>query len=145
MSVANESVLEFLDLSLHINKQKKICVHIYAKPTNSFTYVLPSTCYSKRNLKNIPKGIALRLRRICDSHMRRDEFQNYQIATEYNIYFVKRQFHTVINISRSEARQVKQKVRRQNFNLVTVYNPMLNNLQKVIKSNLSLLYSDPDS
>ena len=43
MSVANQSILEFLDLSLHINEQNKICVDVYAKPTNSFTYVLPST------------------------------------------------------------------------------------------------------
>ena len=45
MSVANNnSVLEFLDLSLPINEDKKICVGV--KATNSLTYVLPSTCYS---------------------------------------------------------------------------------------------------
>ena len=45
MSVAKDSALEFLDLSLHINEHNKICVDVYAKPTNSFTYVLLSTCY----------------------------------------------------------------------------------------------------
>ena len=67
MSVANQSTLEFLDLSLHINEQNMIFVDVYAKPTNSFTYVLPSTFSPKRNINNIPKSIALRLRRICDS------------------------------------------------------------------------------
>ena len=67
MSVANESVLEFLDLRLRVNEQNKICVDVYSKSTNSFTYVLPCTCYSKGNINNIPKGITLRLRRICDS------------------------------------------------------------------------------
>ena len=47
ISVANESVLEFLDLSLRINKQKKIWVAVCVEPSNSFTYVLPSTCYPK--------------------------------------------------------------------------------------------------
>lgn len=47
ISVANESVLEFLDLSLRINKQNKIWVDVCAEPSNSFTYVLPSTCYPK--------------------------------------------------------------------------------------------------
>ena len=62
MSIAsNYSVLEFLDLSLHINEHNKICVDVYAKPTNSFTYVLPSTCYPKKCIKKVPKGIALRL------------------------------------------------------------------------------------
>lgn len=35
MSVAKDSVLEFLDLNLHINKHTKICIDVYAKPTNS--------------------------------------------------------------------------------------------------------------
>ena len=148
MSVANQSTLEILDLSLHINEQNKICVDVYAKPTNSFTYVFPSTCYPKRNINNISKSIALRLRRICDSDekfdMRSDEHQNYLIARHYNISLVNKQFHSVRSISRSEARQVKRKVTKQNFNLVTVYNPLLNNLQKVVKNNLPLLYSDPD-
>ena len=68
MSIANNnSILEFLDLSLHINEHNKICVDVYAKPTNSFTYVLPSTCYPKKSINKVPKGIVLRLRRICDS------------------------------------------------------------------------------
>ena len=50
MSIANNnSVLEFLDLRLHINEHNKICVNVYAKPTNSLSYVLPSTCYPKEH------------------------------------------------------------------------------------------------
>ena len=148
MSVANQSTLELLDLRLHINEQNKICVDVYAKATNSFTYVLPSTCYPKRNINNISKSIALRLRRICDSDgkfdMRSDEYQNYLIARDYIISLVKKQLHSVRSISRSDARQVKREVTQESFNLVTVYNPLLNNLQKVIKNNLPLLYSDSD-
>ena len=66
-SVANELVLEFLDLSLHIDEHNKICMDVFANSTDSFTYVLPSTCYPKKNINNVPKGIALRLRRICDT------------------------------------------------------------------------------
>ena len=50
MSIANNnSILKFLDLRLYINEHNKICVNVYAKPTNSFTYVLPSTCYPERD------------------------------------------------------------------------------------------------
>ena len=42
MSVANQSTLEFLDLSLHINEQNKICVDVYAKPTNSASFYMLS-------------------------------------------------------------------------------------------------------
>ena len=80
---------------------------MFVKPTNSFTYVLPSTCYPKKNINNVPKGIALRLRRICDTDekfdIRSSEYQNYLIARDYRPTLVKRQFHTIKNISRREA------------------------------------------
>ena len=85
---------------------------------------------------------------ICDSDekfdMHRDEYQNYLIARDYNVSLVKKQFHSVRSISSSEERQVKRKVTKESFTLVTVYNPLLNNLQKVLMNNLPLLYSDPD-
>ena len=68
MSIANnDSVFEFLDLSLYINEQNEISVSVYAKPTNIFTYTLSSTCYPKQNINKVPNGTALRLRRISDS------------------------------------------------------------------------------
>ena len=140
MSVANELVLEFLDLSLHIDEHNKICVDVSVKPTNSFTYVLPSTCYAKKNVNNVPKGIAWRLRRIFDTDekfdIRSSEYQNYLIARDYKPTLVKRQFHAIKNISRREAWQVKPKVIKSNFNLITVYNPVVKNLEKILNDNL---------
>ena len=82
-----------VDLSLHIDEHKKICVDVFAKPTNRFIYVLPSTCYPKKNIKNVPKGIALRLRRICDTDEKFDirsyKNQNYLIARDYKPTLVK--------------------------------------------------------
>ena len=67
MEVAEDS-LEFVDLKLMFDKEaKKISVDVFSKTTNSFTYALPNTCFPKNNIENIPKGAALRLRRICDS------------------------------------------------------------------------------
>ena len=114
VSIANnDSILEFLDLTLHMNERNEICVDVYAKPTNSFIYVLPSTCYPKKSINKVPKGIALRLGRICDSDekfdIRSSKYQNYLIARDYNPSLVKKQFHSVRNISRSDARLVKPK------------------------------------
>ena len=66
MQTADDSGIAFLDLKL-IMQNGKISVDVFAKPTNSFTYVLPNTCYPSRNISNIPRGIALRIRRICDT------------------------------------------------------------------------------
>ena len=87
MEVA-EDVLEFLDLKLTFDKEyKRISVDIFAKATNSFTYVLPSTCFPKKSIENAPKSLALRLRRICDSDDKFDErsvqFQKYLVARDY--------------------------------------------------------------
>ena len=85
---------------------------------------------------------------MCDSDekfdIRSPEYQNYLIARDYNPTLVKKQFHSVRNMSRSDARQVKPKSHRSNINLVTVYNPIIKNLRTVIRNNLPILYSDPE-
>ena len=126
MSVAyNNSVLEFLDLNLHINEHNKICVDVYAKPTNSFTYLLPSACYPKNSINKIPKGIALRLRRLRDSDeksdIRNSEYQNYLIARDYNSAVVRNLFHSFRNMSGKDARRVNPKSQRLNVTLLTLY------------------------
>ena len=86
MQNAGDDRLEFLDLKLKM-VYDKISVDVFPKSTNSFTYALPSTCYPNRNIKNVLKGIALRLRRICDSDEKYDErseeYQKYLIARDY--------------------------------------------------------------
>ena len=57
--------LEFIDLKIKFLKGK-LSVDVYFKPTNSFTYVMLSTCYSMKNINKVRQGIVLRLRRICD-------------------------------------------------------------------------------
>ena len=84
MEVAADT-LELLDLKLKFHKEsKQISVDVFAKDTDSFTYVLPSTCFPKNN---IPKGVALHLRRICDFDKKFEkhsaEYQNYLIARDY--------------------------------------------------------------
>ena len=66
MQIADDNSLEFLDLKLKI-QNGKMSVDVYSKPNNSFTYVMPSTRYPRKNINNVPRGIALRLKRICDS------------------------------------------------------------------------------
>ena len=146
MQAAGDDGLEFLDLKLEL-VNGKISVDVFSKPTNSFKYVLLSTCYPNRNIRNVPKGIALRLRRICDSDEKYDErseeYQKYPIARDYQPGSVKRQFEEVKKLSRSEARRPKVKsdqVRKLNF--FTTYNPSLPNMDTLVKKYLPLLHSD---
>ena len=98
VAIAGDTGLEFLDLKLKINKGK-IRVDVYAKSANSFSYTTPNTCYPKNNLCNIPRGIALRLRRICDDYetfeKRSSEYQNYFIDRDHKPSIVKKKFPEV--------------------------------------------------
>ena len=146
MEIAGENGLEFLDLQLKI-AEGKIRVDVYAKPTNSFSYTSPNTCYPKNNICNIPKSIPLRLRRICDDDKTFDkpsiEYQNYLIAREHKPSLVKQQFSEVRKKTRTEARQKQnRKGKVSNVKLITTYNPALPKINKIIQNNLSILYTD---
>ena len=81
-----EKDLEFLDLTIKC-AEGKLSVYIFAKPTNSFIYVKPSTCYQRKIMDNVLHGIALRLRRICDTdekiESRANEYKKYLITQDY--------------------------------------------------------------
>ena len=49
------------------------------------------------------------------------------IAINYKPTLIKGKFHASENISRREATQVKPKVIKSNFDLITVYNPVMKN------------------
>ena len=72
MENASNTGLEFLELKLKI-VECKIRVDAFAKPTNIFSYTTPCICYPKKNISNMPKSIALRLRRICDDDVTFDK------------------------------------------------------------------------
>ena len=106
MEVA-EDVLEFLDLKLKFEKEYKcISVEIFVKATNSFTYVLPSTCFLKSIIENVPRCVALRLRGICDSDDKFEErsvqYQKYLVLRDYKPSNVKKKLSHGRNISREE-------------------------------------------
>ena len=107
METETENGLEFLDLRLKLKGCNKITVDVYSKPTNSFTYVDPKTCYPSRNIHKIPEGITLRLRRTFDPDekykKRSIEYQNYLIARNYCPSLVVEQFQKVSQISHDNA------------------------------------------
>ena len=134
-------------LRLKLKGCNKITVDVYSKPTNSFTYVDPKTCYPSRNINKIPEGIALRLRHICDSdekyEKRSNEYQNYLIARNYSPSLVVKQFQKVSEISRDNARKPRSKVLGTgSVKFVTSCNPILPNIYSLINKYLPILHAD---
>ena len=113
MEMAEDS-LEFLDLKLKFHIETKYISDVFFKTSNSFTYVLPSSCFPKSNIENIPKGVVLHLRRICDSdekfNKRSEEYQNYFIARDYEPNKVKKQFSEIKRFSRKKPENLKHKI-----------------------------------
>ena len=70
-----------------MNENSKLTVEVFSKPTNSFIDVMPSACYPSNNINNIPKGIAWKLKHICDSDEKftfpSNEYKNYLTARDY--------------------------------------------------------------
>ena len=117
------------------------------KTTNSFTFVQPSTCYPRKSINNVPRGIALRLRRICDTdekfESRANEYKQYLIARDYKPSLVDRRFQEVFKITRTEARPKKTKNNQiSEIKFLTSYNPSLRKIDGIIRKNLPLLHSD---
>ena len=127
-------------------ESKKITVDVFSKA--SFTCLPPNTCFPKSNIENIPKGVALRLRRIFDSdskfEKRSKEYQKYFIPRDYKPKKVRKQFSDNKNISREEARQPKthNEIFSTSCNLITQYNPLLPNIKTIIKKHLPVLHSN---
>ena len=145
-----EVATDILDLKLKFDKEsKQISAHMSARDTDSFTYFcLVRILSSFVNIENIPKGVALCLRRICDSDEKFEkhsaEYQNYLIARDYKAGRVKKFFSDIKNLTREEAR--KPKLLKTTFftscNLITQYNPLLHNLKTIIRKYLPVLYSN---
>ena len=138
--------LEFLDLKLKW-ESGKITVDVHSKPTNSFTYVLPTTCYPRKSINNIPHGIALRLRRICDSDekfkQRSEEYKNYLIARDYHPGLVDKQFRKVEMTSRHNARKKNTKRKEvSKVKFITTFNPAIPSIEGLIRKHIHYLHAD---
>ena len=61
-------VINFLDLNIYKDKvTNQIKFSLFIKPTHTFSYLLTSSNHPYFVIKNLPKGIFIRIRRICSS------------------------------------------------------------------------------
>ena len=131
-----------MDEHSKIKQHSKITVDIFSKPIKSFTYIMPSTCFSSNNMNNVPGGIALRFKSIYDSDkmftVRSNEYKIYLIARDYKPNVAENCFREISKLSR----QIKPKQQANNQNLfATTYNSMLPNMRNLIKKHLPALHS----
>ena len=120
---------------------------VHSKPTNSFTYALPTTCYPRKTINNIPHGIALPIRWICDSDEkfkhRSGECKNYLIGRDYHPGLVDKQSQNVERVSRHNTRRRNTKrIEMSKVKFITTFNPALPSIDNLIKKHIHYLHSD---
>ena len=74
----------FLDLKISI-VNNQLFTTVYSKDTDSHLYLHGTSCHIKSSVNGIPKGVSLRLRRLCSTD---DEYEVK--SREYMAYLVSR-------------------------------------------------------
>ena len=103
--------------------------------------------YPTKNINKVPQGIALRLRRICNTTVNyessADEYKNYLSARDYKLSLADGQFKKIGQISREDSRESKPKTNQvSKIKCVTKCNPMLPKIDIIFKKHISILHSD---
>ncbi|XP_077971785.1 uncharacterized protein LOC144425889 [Styela clava] len=62
----SQTKLPYMGTMVHII-DNKLETKLYSKPTDTHQYLLPSSCHPKQIHRNIPPGLAIRIRRICSN------------------------------------------------------------------------------
>ena len=121
---------------------------VYSKPTDSHLYLPPSSSHPWHVFKAIPFGVALRLRRNCfeDDFLsnRCKEYKSYLVNQGYPVKLVDNQFLKALTIPRKDLLKQKVRASKKIFPFVMTFNPMLPNLNYIIKKHLHFLESNPE-
>jgi len=134
--VYSDSHLNVLDLTLHF-RDGFISTDVYAKPTDSHLYLPFSSSHPSHCKRAVPFGVALRIKRNCSTddflQNRCKEYKGYLKSQNYPAELVDKQFDKALSIPRAELLRKKVKPAKKVFPLVLDYNPILPDIQKVIK------------
>ena len=137
----------FLDVKLSI-VNGKIETSVYSKPTDSHLYLQATSCHNKASIKGIPKGVALRLRRLCSTddefNNKASEYTDHLTLRGYNKKAVDTAFSDIAKKTRNVARQTVSRNKVSNPVIFsTKYNPRGPNVKEIVKNQLKTLQQDP--
>ena len=140
-SVYSDSHLNVLALTLHFRDG-------FIRPTDSHLYLPFSSSHPVHCKRAVPFGIALRIKRNCSTddflQNRCKEYKAYLKSQNYPAELVDKKFDKALSIPRAELLRRKVKPAKKNFPLVLDYNPILRDIQKVIKKHFYLLQPSPE-
>ena len=147
MEVGNKELC-FLDVKISI-VNNTLETTIYSKPTDSHLYLHATSCHNNASIKGIPKGVALRVRRLCSTDIEYEQkaidYMEYLKLRGYNDKGVKTSFEKYAAKSRAESRLKVHKQGPSSRPIIfsTKFNPRGPNVQEIINSFLPILQDAP--
>ena len=63
----SKECVQFLDVSVSADNSGSIATDLYVKPTDTYQYLLATSCHPNHTKRSIPYSQALRILRICSS------------------------------------------------------------------------------
>ena len=154
------SNINYLDCVV-FKDEGKLCTKMYHKPSDTFTYMSPKSCHPPHIARNIPYGIAVRVRRVCSRDEDFDTETNFltakQVERGYSESFVTTQFNRSKLLDRKflitkqlpeentdDSDKAKLRPADRCFPLVTDYNPKLPNISSILNKYKFILELDQE-
>ena len=122
LNVVSDEIVNFLDLLISLDANTGFLIFsLYTKPTNTFSYLLHTSNHPNFIFKNVPRGIFIRIRRIC-SYFYDYLFFSRKLTSQlvnrgYDIKKVTSMARTIGNVDRLSLLPYKTKI--DHFNCTT--------------------------
>ena len=134
----------FLDTT-SILEDDKIKTDIYCKPVDTHQYLLPSSSHPRHVIKNLPKGLSLRVKRICSDNetcdKRLNELRGHLRARGYEDQKIDTAFAKSRAANRDTLLQYKPKEKNKRVPFVMTYHPDGPNLHTIVHKRMDILHS----
>ena len=145
MEIGEESLC-FLDVEIKF-MNNQLYTTVYSKPTNTHIYLHANSCHNERSKKGIPKGVALRLKRICSTDaeysVKSDEYKVHLMKRGYDKNMVTNAFDSLKTKSRCDARKKVEKEEHSQIIFATNFNPRGPDVASIIKRNVNIIENTP--
>ena len=138
--------VNFLDVVV-TNEKGYLQTSLYSKPTDAHLYLNASSCHPSHVIKNIPKGLFIRIRRICSS-----KYDYLEHGRQLMSFLVKRGYcekaltctmYQVFEFSRDDLLKDKpKKAEDSQVIFITDRHPVFKQLPAILKKHYSVLQND---
>ena len=137
--------LNFLDITMH-RVGNRLETDLFSKPTDAHQYLHWNSCHPSHTKRNLPFGLAYRLKRICSTpeflELRLAELRDYLLRRNYSSKIINTAFERVYSISRESTfnrRKADTDVRTSRIPFVTTFCPGLPNLNEIVRKHFHIL------